>query len=78
MSESETHNNPIHTLRALSPQDLLGLGNHQIGYIRSAIYNGETGFSLHAADGTPLAFRDAPETIQALARQNDLDVSLVH
>lgn len=72
------HNNPVHSLRGLSAQDLLSFGNHQIAYVRPAIYNGEMGFSLHAADGTPLAFRDAAETIQALARQNDLDVALVH
>jgi len=78
MSEPETQNYSIHTLRALSAQDLLSFGNAQIAYIRPAIYNGEIGFSLHAADGTPLAFRDTAETIQALARQNDLDVALVH
>ncbi len=78
MDESETPNYSVHALRALSPQDLLGFGNTQIAYIRPAIYNREVGFSLHAADGTPLAFRDTIDTIQALARQNDLEVALVH
>lgn len=77
MSEP-VHNHTIESLRALSTQDFLSFGNQQVTYVRPAIYNGEMGFSLHAADGTPLAFRDAAETIQALARQNDLDVALVH
>jgi hypothetical protein len=70
--------NPPESLRTLTDQEFLKLGAADRAYVRPAIYNGAQGFSLHGADGTPLAFRDTLETAFALARQNDLEPSAIH
>lgn len=70
---NDRNESPGLSLHNLSPRDFLAFGVEQLAYIRPAIHNGLQGFSIHAADGTPLAFHQDMKMLEALALQNDLE-----
>lgn len=65
-------------LRSLSAQDFLNFGVQQVAYIRPVTVDGEEGFSVHAADGTPLSVMDTMDSAIVVARYNDLEPVAVH
>jgi hypothetical protein len=66
------------SLRGLSEQDFLAFGVQQIAYIRPVFVNGAVHFSIHAADGTPLAIHHDVRVAAALTRQNNLEPMYLH
>jgi hypothetical protein len=65
-------------IRHLSPGQLAQLGLQQIAYIRPVTVNGEQGFAIHAADGTPMAVAGDREVAIAAILQHEMVPALVH
>jgi hypothetical protein len=60
-------------LRNLSHQDFLAFGVNQLAYIKPVSVMGRQAFTLHGADGAPLAVIDSFEGAVIAARQNDME-----
>lgn len=65
-------------IRHLTAEQLAGLGVSQIAYVRPVMMNGTLAYSIHAADGTPMAVADDPELAVAAIRQHEMMPILVH
>ncbi len=65
-------------VRHLSEAQLAQLGLQQIAYIRPILVNGETGYSIHAADGTPMAVAGDRDVAIAAVLQHEMMPALVH
>ncbi len=65
-------------IRHLSAEQLAGLGVSQIAYVRPVMMNGTLAYSIHAADGTPMAVADDQELAVAAIRQHEMMPILVH
>lgn len=65
-------------LKGLSSADFLNFGIQDIAYVRFVEAEGQTGFAIHAADGTPLSVVDSEAEAYMLAKQNDLETAAVH
>jgi hypothetical protein len=72
-------------LKGLSAQDFLKIGIHEIAYIRPVMETSNaqnpkthTGFSIHAADGTPLSVMATKDLALAALRNNDLIPVTLH
>ena len=79
--ENETENVQSYTseiLKNISSQDFLGLGVHDVAYIRPVDVNGETHYSIHAADGTTLSVMEDENAAIGTIFQNDLDAATLH
>ena len=63
----------------LSPRiDLAGLGVNRVAYVKSATIDGIKGFSIHAADGTPMAIAADHALAMAAVIQYNLYPVSVH
>lgn len=60
-------------LRNLSNQDFLAFGVNQIAYIKPAQVMGRDVYTLHGADGSPLAVIDNFDAAVMAVRQNDME-----
>ena len=65
-------------LRHLSVQDLAKLGVSQIAYVRPVVVNGTQAFSIHAADGTPMAVTGDRDVAMAAIAQHEMLALSVH
>lgn len=71
--------NPSHdSLRRLSRKDFVSFGLEDLAYVKRVEVDGDTGYAIHAADGTELAVLDEREAAFATVRQNDLQPVSVH
>ncbi|HZH28860.1 MAG TPA: DUF1150 family protein [Azospirillaceae bacterium] len=66
------------TLRQLSPQAFAAYGVDVMAYIKPVQVDGQTGYSIHAADGTPLTVLADRAVADATIRQHDLEPVSVH
>ena len=65
-------------LRELSPQDFLSFGMQDIAYVREVEIDGQVGYAVHAADGTPLSVMDSMAEATTLIHHNDLETVILH
>lgn len=66
-------------LKALSRQDFLKVGLHQIAYIKPVEKDhDETSYSIHAADGSEIVTLDTMDLAMAAIRHNDLHPVTLH
>ena len=70
--------NETQRIAALSEQDLMALGLEQIAYVKAVEIEGETGFAVHAADGTRIAIMKTRDLAVAAIRHHDLEPLSVH
>ena len=70
-----TTNNPT---TPLTTQDFASLGLGQIAYIRTVSVNGQEGYAVHAADGTPLTVLANREAAMGVIVQNDMEPLSAH
>jgi len=64
-------------IRHLSETQLAQLGMTQIAYVRPVMVDGEAGFAIHAADGTPMAVAgDHDVAIAAILEHNMVPVTV--
>jgi hypothetical protein len=65
-------------IRHLSTDQLAQLGMQQVAYIRPVVVNGEQGFAIHAADGTPMAVAGERDVAVAAVLQQEMVPASVH
>lgn len=65
-------------IRHLTATQLAALGVSRIAYVRPVTVNGVTAFSIHAADGTPMALAADFAVAVAAVNQNEMVPALVH
>jgi len=68
----------VFDVRHLSEQQLAALGVSHIAYVKPVIVNGMQGFSIHAADGTPMAVTGDRDVAIAAVRQHEMLPFSVH
>lgn len=68
----------IADIRHLSEEQLAQLGMAQIAYVKPVEINGERGYAIHAADGTPMAIAGDQEVAFAAILQHEMVPALVH
>ena len=65
-------------IRHLSAEQLAALGVSQIAYVKPIIVNGQAGFAIHAADGTPMAVAGDRDVAVAAILQHEMQPLSVH
>ncbi|HKT16434.1 MAG TPA: DUF1150 family protein [Stellaceae bacterium] len=65
-------------LRHITPQDFAAMGVQQLAYIRPAVVNGVTVFTIHAADGTQIGMAPNRDVAFAAVVQNELEPVSLH
>ena len=65
-------------IRHLSAEQLAQLGVSQIAYVKPVTVNGQNGFAIHAADGTPMALIGDREVAMAAILQHEMHPLSVH
>ena len=65
-------------IRHLTATQLAALGVSRIAYVRPITVNGVVAFSIHAADGTPMALAADFDVAVAAVNQNEMVPALVH
>lgn len=68
----------LESLKNLSAQDFLTFGMHDVAYIRRVSVDGEHGFAIHAADGTPLSVMGSLAEARDVIHHNDLESAALH
>jgi len=68
----------IMDIRHISAAQLGQLGLQQIAYVKPVVLNGEQGFAIHAADGTPMAVAGNREVAIAAIMQHEMVPAQVH
>ncbi len=63
---------------AISDQDLLTFGIHDMAYIRQVRIGGDVSYMIHAADGTPMSSMDDRASALAAILGNDLEPISLH
>ncbi len=65
-------------IRHLSEQQLGALGVSHIAYVKPVTVNGQQGFAIHAADGTPMAVTGDRDVAVAVILQHEMHPLSVH
>ncbi len=76
--EDQTPAAVITDIRHISAAQLGQLGMQQIAYVKPVVLNGEQGFAIHAADGTPMAVAGNREVAIAAVMQHEMVPVQVH
>lgn len=77
-AESNGSSRVIFDIRRLTTEQLAQLGLQQLAYIRPVMVNGEQGFAIHAADGTPMAVAGDRDVAVAAVLEHELVPASVH
>ena len=65
------------SLKALSPQDFLQAGLHQVAYIKPVQFQDGEKFAIHSADGKQISVNESyPSAVQTLQTHNLVPVTL--
>ena len=65
-------------IRHLSAEQLAQLGVSHIAYVKPVTVNGQHGFAIHAADGTPMALAGDRDVAMAAIVQHEMHPLSVH
>jgi hypothetical protein len=65
-------------VRHMTADQLGALGVSHIAYVKPVMVNGEIGFAIHAADGTPMALAGDRATAMAAIVQHEMMPLSVH
>ncbi|HTR15908.1 MAG TPA: DUF1150 family protein [Acetobacteraceae bacterium] len=65
-------------IRHLSTAEFQALGVSRVAYIKPATVDGVAAFSIHAADGTPMAVAGSIDVAASAILQHEMVPALVH
>lgn len=68
----------IERWKQLPAQEFIALGLQNLAYLKPVTVNDHLAFSVHAADGTPMAVIDNRDLAEAAVRQHELEPVSVH
>lgn len=60
------------------PADFTALGLGNVAFVKPIVHEGEALWSIHSANGEPIALTTARDLAFAIVRQNNLDPTSVH
>jgi hypothetical protein len=66
------------SLRQITTEQLRNLRAHPVAYARFGVYDGQKGFLLFDADGTPLGIADTTDALFEAAAERGLAVVAIH
>ncbi len=67
-----------HTLKTMPDADWGAFAVDHVAYVKRIEMNGQIGYAIHAADGTPITVMDNRDVAMAAVRQNGLEPASVH
>lgn len=76
--QADPINSLTRTLRQMTAEQLLELGTRQVVYLKADTRDGEHGFMIYGADGTPLEMVDDIEIAVDMVARNGLRFVAVH
>lgn len=62
----------------MSAHDFAVFGLHEVAYVKRVDSNEESGYAIHAADGTRLSLMDDRDVALATIRRNDMEPMSAH
>ena len=65
-------------LKQISPQDFAAMGMQHLAYIKPALVNGVSAFTIHAADGTQIGMAPNRDVAFAAVVQHELEPVSLH
>jgi hypothetical protein len=65
-------------IRHISEAQLAQLGMQQVAYVKPVVVDGEQGFAIHAADGTPMAVAGDRDVAVAAILEHQMAPAQVH
>jgi len=68
----------IMDIRHISAAQLAQLGMQQVAYVKQVVVDGNRGFAIHAADGTPMAVAGDRDVAIAAILEHELVPAQVH
>jgi hypothetical protein len=77
-SEGQATAAVIMDIRHISADQLAQLGMQQVAYVKPVVVNGEQGFAIHAADGTPMAVAGDREVAIAAILDHEMVPAQLH
>jgi hypothetical protein len=66
------------TLKTLPDGEWAAFAVDHVAYVKRIEINGQVGYAIHAADGTPITVMDDRDIALAAIRQNGLEPASVH
>jgi hypothetical protein len=66
------------TLQTMPDADWGAFAVDHVAYVKRIEMNGQVGYAIHAADGTPITVMDNRDVAMAAVRQNGLEPASVH
>ena len=66
------------TLKTIPADDWAAFAVDHVAYVKRIEMNGQVGYAIHAADGTPITVMDKRDVAMAAIRQNGLEPASVH
>ena len=76
--DDQVHAGVMMDIRHISVEQLAKLGMAQIAYVKSVMVDGEKGFAIHAADGTPMAVAGDRDVAIAAIIQHEMVPAQIH
>lgn len=65
-------------MRQMTTNDLAMLGMQDVAYVKPVVVEGNSGYAVHAADGTQMALIANRDLAFAVVRQNEMEPVSVH
>lgn len=62
----------------MSAQDFAAFGLHEVAYVKRVDVAAESGYAIHAADGTRLSLMEDREVALITIRRNDMEPMSAH
>ena len=69
-----TNTSAIPAFTQMSPTDFAAIGLNQIAFVKPTVVDGEAGFAVHGADGTPLTRSDLDDLDAEVRLRDELQV----
>ena len=76
--DDQTASAVIMDIRRISAAQLAQLGMQQVAYVKQVEVDGNQGFAIHAADGTPMAVAGDREVAIAAILEHEMVPAQVH
>lgn len=71
-------NSTIQSLRVISQAGLAMWGMSELAFVKRVVVNESVGWSIHAADGTPMGMAPTRDIAFAAIKQHELEPVSVH
>jgi len=78
MDNHSPKNAPPSGAPGMTPSDFAGWGLQDVAFVKKVVVDGQTGYAIHAADGTHMGMAPSRDLALAAVRQHELEPFSVH